>query len=136
LTDSLTIQRRTENMRRIRATNTRPELRVRQMAHAMGYRFRLHVSGLPGKPDIVFPRLKKIIDVRGCFWHQHRGCGDSHIPKSREEYWKPKLEKNCVRDARNASALRRQGYGILVVWECEIRNEARLKRRLERFLGA
>jgi DNA mismatch endonuclease (patch repair protein) len=121
-------------MRRIRAKDTSPEMIVRRLAHAMGFRYRLHVSTLPGKPDLVFPRLRRIIDVRGCFWHGHKGCIDSHIPKSRAGYWRPKLEKNRLRDRSNAAQLRKQGWAILVVWECEIKDSGRLENRIAAFL--
>jgi len=104
----------------------------------MGFRFRLHVASLPGKPDLVFPRLKKIIDVRGCFWHQHGKCSDSRIPKSRLDYWKPKLDRNTERDTANIAKLRRLGWRTLVVWgcECEAHQPDVLAQRLRRFLGA
>ena len=101
----------------------------------MGYRYRLHVSDLPGKPDLVFPRLRRITEVQGCFWHQHPGCIDAHIPKTRQEYWEPKLSRNRQRDAINRRALSRLGWRVLVVWECEIKDTLRLARRLARFLG-
>src|SRR5258707_13139730 len=88
-------------MRNIRAKNTSPEMTVRRLVHRMGFRYRLHVAHLPGKPDLVFSKLKKIIEVRGCFWHGHQGCIDSHIPKSRVQYWRPKLKKNAERDPAN-----------------------------------
>jgi DNA mismatch endonuclease (patch repair protein) len=122
-------------MRRIRSRDTSAEMIVRRMVHAMGYRYRLHVAALPGKPDIVLPRLAKIIDVRGCFWHQHAGCADSHIPASRADYWRPKLLGNRARDAANVRALRKLGWRILVVWECETKSPAKLSRRIARFLG-
>jgi DNA mismatch endonuclease, patch repair protein len=122
-------------MRRIRSVHTKPELLVRSAVHAMGYRFRLHRTDLPGKPDMVFPRLGKIIEVRGCFWHQHAGCIDSHVPASNREYWEAKLVRNAQRDRANLRALRKLGWQVLVVWECEARNAARLARRLRRFLG-
>src|SRR5688572_22583993 len=121
MVDKISPQRRSENMRRIRSKGMRPELIIRRMVHAMGYRFRLHVAELPGKPDLVFPRLRKVIDVRGCFWHQHgHRCIDSHIPKSRVTYWKPKLEANRLRDNQNIKKLRALGWNVLVVWECEV----------------
>ncbi len=132
--DSLTAERRSANMRAIRAKHTSPEVAVRRITHALGFRYRLHVPTLPGKPDLVFSRLKKIIEVRGCFWHQHHGCIESHFPKSRLEYWGPKLARNCERDTANARALRRQGWRILIVWECQVKDAARLTRRIERFL--
>src|SRR5579872_2154742 len=102
-------------MRRILSQNTSPEMIVRHLVHGMGFRYRLHVVRLPGKPDLVFPRLKKIIEVRGCFWHQHGRCIDSHIPKSRLDYWKPKLERNVQRDKTNEKTLRKMGWKMLVL---------------------
>jgi DNA mismatch endonuclease, patch repair protein len=134
VTDKLTPERRSENMRRIRSTNTSPEMIVRRFVHGMGFRYRLHVAKLPGKPDLVFTRLKKIIEVRGCFWHQHGRCIDSHIPQSRLEYWRPKLQRNLRRDEANQRTLRDLGWKILVVWECET-TSPNLVRRLKRFLG-
>jgi DNA mismatch endonuclease, patch repair protein len=134
VTDSLTPDCRSENMRRIRAKGTSPEMVVRRAVHAMGYRYRLHVATLPGKPDLVLPRLKKIIEVRGCFWHQHKGCIDSHIPKSRTEYWRPKLTGNRQRDNKNEKQLRAAGWRLLTLWECEVRDVARLRKRLLAFL--
>lgn len=107
---------------------------MRRMVHGMGYRFRLHSPKLPGKPDLVFPRLRKIIEVRGCFWHQHRGCIDAHIPKSRTTYWVPKLRRNQERDRDNLKELRRLGWRVLVVWECEV-SKKKLPAKIEKFLG-
>ena len=134
--DTIPIDRRSENMRRIRSKSTKPEMAVRRIVHLLGYRFRLHSAALPGKPDLVFPRLKKIIEVRGCFWHQHQGCIDSHIPKSRVEYWGPKLQKNVSRDKENLQALRRFGWRVLIVWECQVKpsKATRLTTHLRRFL--
>jgi DNA mismatch endonuclease, patch repair protein len=134
VTDSITPERRSENMRRIRSKGMRPELLVRRLVHSMGYRFRLHVLDLPGKPDLVLVRLKKIIEVRGCFWHQHGECVDSHIPKSRIEYWRPKLQRNKRRDKRNTRQLEKLGWKVFIVWECEVGNLERLQRRLAKFL--
>jgi DNA mismatch endonuclease (patch repair protein) len=134
MTDKLTPSHRSANMSKIRAKNTAPEMLVRRLVHSMGFRYRLHVSRLPGKPDLVFPRLKKIIDVRGCFWHQHRGCIDSHVPKSRQEYWAPKLKMNCQRDKKNRRKLRAQGWAVLTLWECELRDSAQVKKQVTAFL--
>jgi DNA mismatch endonuclease (patch repair protein) len=101
----------------------------------MGFRFRLHVASFPGKPDIVLSRLKRIIEVRGCFWHQHPGCIDAHIPKTRVEYWGPKLERNQRRDAENMKGLKALGWKVLTIWECQVRDQRRLERQLRRFLG-
>jgi DNA mismatch endonuclease (patch repair protein) len=133
--DTISADRRSENMRRISSKGMKPEMAVRQLAHGMGYRYRLHSPKLPGKPDLVFPRLKKIIEVRGCFWHQHGGCIDSHVPKSRTEYWRPKLQRNQRRDIENIQKLRDLGFRVLVLWECEITKDKRLAKKLRRFLG-
>ncbi|MGH9593044.1 MAG: very short patch repair endonuclease, partial [Bryobacteraceae bacterium] len=135
VTDKLTPERRSENMRRIRSRDTSPEMLVRRAVHGMGFRYRLHVANLPGKPDLVFPRHSKIVEVRGCFWHQHGKCVDSHIPKSRRSYWIPKLEGNRSRDAANLRSLKALGFRVLVVWECEAANKSRLTAKLRRFLG-
>jgi DNA mismatch endonuclease, patch repair protein len=122
-------------MRRIRSKDTSPEMTVRRMVHGMGFRYRLHSSTLPGKPDLVFPRLKKIIEVRGCFWHQHDGCMDSHIPKSRTEYWRPKLARNQERDRENEKAWRQMGWKLLTIWECKAESAA-TEKRVAAFLRA
>lgn len=132
--DKLTQSERSANMRRIRSRDTSPELRVRQLVHSMGFRYRLHVRNLPGCPDLVFPRLRKIIFVHGCFWHPHGRCRYSHIPKSNLEYWLPKLESNRLRDRRNLAALRRLGWKVLTVRECETDQMAKLSAKLRKFL--
>ena len=135
MADTIDPERRSENMRRIKSKGMRPELVVRRLIHSMGYRFRLHVPGLPGKPDIVLSRHKKIIEVRGCFWHQHGKCIDSHIPKTRLEYWLPKLQRNQRRDKKNIRKLKALGWNVLVVWECEVNsNSEGLSRNLLKFL--
>jgi DNA mismatch endonuclease (patch repair protein) len=106
---------------------------VRRLVHGMGFRYRLHVPDLPGKPDMVFPRLRKIIEVRGCFWHQHKGCIDSRIPKSRIEYWRPKLVGNQQRDKKNDRQLRKLGWAVLTIWECQA-NKSGTSRRVASFL--
>ncbi len=134
--DTISRKRRSEIMRRIKSKGTRPEITVRRLVHSMGFRFRLHVPNLPGKPDIVFPRLKKIIEVKGCFWHQHGVCIDSRIPKSRVAYWRPKLIKNVIRDKRNLVRLRRLGWHVLVLWECEVMatDPRSFERKVKQFL--
>jgi DNA mismatch endonuclease, patch repair protein len=132
--DTISPERRSANMSRIRSRDTSPEMAVRRLVHGMGYRYRLHVAQLPGKPDLVFPRLKRIIEVRGCFWHQHHGCIDSHIPKSRTEYWAPKLARNQRRDKENGRKLRALGWRVCAVWECEVKNTVKLSKRLAAFL--
>ena len=122
-------------MSRIRSRNTSPEMIVRRTVHKMGYRYRLHVTELPGKPDLVFPKLRRIIEVRGCFWHQHACCIDSHIPKSRRGYWLPKLKANLRRDKENGLKLRNLGWRLLVIWECELGDSQQVSRRLATFLA-
>lgn len=123
-------------MSRIRSQNTSPEMAVRRAAHGLGYRYVLHDARLPGKPDLVFPRLRAIIDVRGCFWHQHRNCIDSHIPKTATDYWEPKLLRNKQRDALNLRKLKAMGWRVLVIWECEAADRGRLTRKIAKFLAS
>jgi len=119
MNDRLSPEERSAHMRRIRGRDTRPEMRVRQLLHRMGYRFRLHRRDLPGSPDIVLPRLRAAIFVHGCFWHQHAGCRLARLPKSRPEYWLPKLERNAERDGHAIAALVKAGWRAIVIWECE-----------------
>jgi DNA mismatch endonuclease (patch repair protein) len=133
--DTVSPELRSAIMSRIHGRDTLPEMIVRSLVHGMGYRYRLHVAKLPGKPDLVFPRLKCVIEVRGCFWHQHRGCGRSGIPASRREFWAPKLERNQRRDEENMRKLRALGWRPCVVWECETKGTWKLFKRLARFLG-
>jgi len=107
---------------------------VSRLVHKMGYRYRLHVQTLPGCPDMVFPRLQKIIQVHGCYWHPHGLCRRSHIPKSRLDYWLPKLEGNRSRDQKNLRLLHEQGWDVLVIRECQIDDEATVMERLQNFL--
>lgn len=132
--DRLSPQRRSENMRRIRCKDTSPEMTVRRLVHRMGFRYRLHVHALPGRPDLVFPRLKKIIQVQGCFWHQHAGCPQAHVPKSRIEYWRPKLLNNRKRDRLNGKLLREDGWEVLTIWECEVAAATLIEQRIAEFL--
>jgi len=121
-------------MSRIGGKDTAPELLVRRLLHALGFRFRLHRKDLPGTPDIVFPSRRKIIFVNGCFWHAH-GCRMGRPPKSRPEFWIPKLRKNSLKDARNVRALRNMGWGVLYIWQCQISVPDKLEARLISFLG-
>lgn len=134
--DKLSRETRSALMSRIKSKDTQPEMTVRHLVHAMGRRYRLHVGSLPGCPDLVFPRDKKLIFVHGCFWHQHARCPRAKPPRSRGEYWTKKLERNRMRDARNVSALRRQGWRVLTIRECQLLQIDRVERRLEKFLGA
>jgi DNA mismatch endonuclease (patch repair protein) len=105
------------------------------LIYKLGYRFRLHRKDLPGRPDIVFPGLRKVIFMHGCFWHQHSGCREGRIPGSRADYWGPKLDRNQIRDAANQARLEEQGWKALVVWECELKNAAAVKKTVKQFLG-
>ena len=127
---------RSANMAKIRSRDTKPEMIVRKICWGLGCRYRLHAKDLPGRPDLVFRRLQKVILVNGCFWHQHRGCLDGRIPKTRREYWVPKLTGNKRRDALNKSRLTRMGWKYLVVWECQTSDPEKLLRRLSRFLSS
>ena len=106
-------------MARIRSKNTKPEHIVRSLLHRMGYRFRLYRNDLPGRPDIVMPKYKTVVFVHGCFWHQHKGCRDGVVPKTKRRYWKPKLTRNVLRDKEHVRALRALGWRVVSIWECE-----------------
>jgi DNA mismatch endonuclease (patch repair protein) len=130
--DTLSPAERSERMSLVRGKDTKPELVVRKLLWRMGFRYRLHGAGLPGRPDIVFAVHRKVVLVHGCFWHQHPGCGRQ--PKSRQDFWLPKLGANRERDLKNQRRLRAMGWTYLVTWECQLRNQAVLESRLRRFL--
>jgi len=132
--DTISPVRRSENMRRIRSADMKPEMTVRRLVHALGYRYRLHVKNLPGKPDLVFTRRRKVIFVHGCFWHQQPGCREGRPPGSNASYWGPKLLRNMERDAAALTALGAAGWRALVIWECEV-DAPVLAARLRDFLG-
>ena len=121
-------------MSRIRGRDTKPELRVRRIAHGLGFRFRLHRRDLPGCPDIVFPRYRAVIQVHGCFWHRHPECRLASCPKTRVEFWKKKFERNVQRDRRNERALTDLGWRTMVIWECETKDTKAVAARIESFL--
>lgn len=129
---------RSHNMRSVRSKDTRPELKVRSMLHKLGYRYRLHRADLPGRPDIVFPSRRKVVEVRGCFWHQHQdpACRKNKHPKTREAWWKSKLDRNLLRDAANEQQLEEMGWQVCIIWECELKALAEVRERLIKFLGA
>jgi len=122
-------------MSRIRRSDPKPELIVRKLLHAIGYRFRIQMKGVPGRPDIAFPRRRKIVQVHGCFWHAHQDCAAFRIPTTRQEFWQAKFSRNRERDAKVEAAARAQGWQVLVIWECELKNPEVLERRLCDFLG-
>jgi DNA mismatch endonuclease (patch repair protein) len=127
--------KRSALMSRVKGRNTKPELAVRRIAHALGFRFRLNRRSLAGSPDLVFPRVKKVIFVHGCFWHRHTGCSKSTIPKTRRTFWCSKFNANVARDAHNEAELRKLGWDVSVIWECETQDERHLRCVLEAFLG-
>ncbi|EPF1846521.1 TPA: very short patch repair endonuclease [Pseudomonas aeruginosa] len=120
MTDFLSPAERSDRMSRIRGKDTQPELALRKVLHRLGLRYRLHGAGLPGKPDLVFPRYKTVVFVHGCFWHRHSGCKIATTPKSNTQFWQEKFEKNMARDAQKAIELQASGWTVLVVWECEL----------------
>ena len=134
--DRVSPETRSRTMRAIRSKDMKPELAVRRLVHGMGYRYRLHRHGLPGRPDMVFAGRRKVIFFHGCFWHQHSdpGCKIAHRPKSNLDYWLPKLDGNVVRDADNQIRLRELGWDSLVIWECEVRAGEGVAERIRDFL--
>ena len=136
MADRLTEEQRSSLMSRIRTKHTGPELKVRSGAHGAGYRYALHRKDLPGQPDIVLPRFKSVVFVHGCFWHQHKGCRKSTLPTTRREFWAAKLSRNVNRDSENELRLRRAGWRVLVIWECETKARQTIIRKLRRFLGS
>ena len=125
-------------MQAIRSKGMKPEMAVRRLVHGMGYRYRLHRQDLPGNPDLVLSRHNKVIFVHGCFWHRHGdpSCKIAHRPKSNKSYWLPKLKRNRKRDRESQAKLKEMGWKVLVLWECQLRNEKWLRRTLKKFLGA
>jgi len=130
MTDIVDTKRRSTIMARIGGRNTTPELAVRRIAHRMGLRFRIHRKDLPGCPYLVFPKHHLVIFVHGCFWHRHQGCKYAYTPKSRIEFWTEKFESGVARDAHQQAALQALGWRVLVIWECEIKDEAAVRSRL------
>lgn len=135
VTDTLDRKRRSENMSRIRGTNTAPELAVRRIAHRLGLRFRLHRRDLPGRPDLVLSKYHLAVFVHGCFWHRHEGCRYAYKPKSHIRFWDRKFSQNVKRDGRIEDELRALGWSILVIWECETRDTALVEQRLTDYVN-
>ena len=136
MVDVHTKDQRSYNMSRIRAKNTRPEMLVRSMVHRMGYRYALHCRDLPGKPDIVLTKHRKIILVHGCFWHMHNCRFGKVTPKTHAKFWESKRQGNVARDKANIRKLRKAGWKVLTVWECQTRNEEKLTKKLDKFLSS
>jgi DNA mismatch endonuclease, patch repair protein len=133
--DIVSKAQRSRMMGRITGRNTQPERVVRKLLRELGVGYRLHVATLPGKPDIVMQGRRKIVEVRGCFWHRHEGCPYAYRPKSNVAFWEAKFASNVVRDKRNDATLRNSGWQVLIVWECEIADVKLLVRRLKRFVA-
>lgn len=128
--DTISPEERSRVMSRVKSRDTRPEMIVRRLLHGMGYRYRLHVAGLPGRPDLVFRSRKKVIFVHGCFWHRHANCRLTTTPSQNREFWLRKFEENVRRDQRNIERLRELGWHVSIVWQCETKNSDELARRL------
>jgi len=135
--DKISAEKRSKNMSAIRSKDTGPEMQVRRLIHGMGYRYRLHSTKLPGRPDLVFASKKKIVFVNGCFWHQHNdpSCPIARSPKSHKDYWIPKLARNRDRDRSRIDELKKLGWSIFVLWECEIEGKVDLKEIIRNFLS-
>ncbi|QOZ77970.1 very short patch repair endonuclease [Bradyrhizobium sp. CCBAU 53351] len=128
--DRMTTEQRSRVMSRVRGRDTAPEMTVRRIAHALGLRFRLHRRDLPGTPDLVFPKSRTAVFVHGCFWHRHPGCSRASMPQTRIEFWRSKLAGNVVRDRAASAALKKAGWKVAVVWECEVKNPDKVGKRL------
>jgi DNA mismatch endonuclease (patch repair protein) len=134
--DKIPTERRSENMRRIRGRDTRPELAVRKICRELGYTgYRLHRTDLPGKPDLAWIGRRQVIFVHGCFWHGHDCAEGARVPKSNQKYWIPKIERNRLRDIEHNGALRERGWRVLVVWECNVKDPVALSETLRSFLS-
>ena len=132
--DPLSHAQRSERMSRVRSKNTKPELQVRRRIWSLGYRYRLHSNKLPGKPDLVFARRRKVIFIHGCFWHQHKNCRQYRMPNTRLDFWIPKLQGNVKRDRLNQRSIRRLGWEYFIIWECQLKDKE-LTDRITSFLA-
>lgn len=135
MTDTLSPKERSERMSRIRGKDSNPEMKLRRLVHGLGFRYRLHVEDLPGKPDLVFPARHAVIFMHGCFWHRHEGCKLARLPKSKLNFWKKKLETNRERDLRHHQQLLELGWSVLVVWECQLGDTVNASRIIQEFLN-
>jgi DNA mismatch endonuclease, patch repair protein len=134
MADVFSSEKRSWIMARVHSKNTTPEITVRQVLRSLGFRYTLNSARLPGKPDIVISKQRKLIFVHGCFWHQHKGCKASERPVSNIEYWNQKLDKNIIRDKKNLSMLKKSGWDVLIIWECQIKKPGILNRKLVNFM--
>ena len=135
MTDHVDTAKRSLIMAAVHSKNTKPEMLVRRIVHALGFRYRLHAADLPGHPDLVFPKRCKVIFVHGCFWHRHAGCRYTTTPKTRVEFWQEKFDANVARDRRTVRALKKQGWSVLIVWQCQLKNPEKLVGKLNDFLA-
>ena len=134
--DHVTTETRSKIMSAVHPKNTKPEIRVRKLIHAMGYRYRLHDKKLPGKPDLVFKSKKKVIFVNGCFWHGHKRCEKAKLPKTHTDYWQNKIELNKIRDRRNEKKLKEMGWTYLKIWQCDLKRMELISKCVCDFLDA
>lgn len=134
MADVFTKKKRSQIMASVHSKNTTPERIVRSTLHRLGYRFSIASNKLPGKPDIILRRFRKVIFVHGCFWHQHKGCNASERPISNSEYWNNKLDRNVLRDRKNISLLKKNGWDVIIIWECQIRKNSALVKKLSKFM--
>ena len=135
MTDTVSPETRSRIMSRVKSKGMKPEMKVRRLLHGLGYRYRLHRADLPGRPDLTFPSRRKVVFVNGCFWHGHPGCPRVRIPEANRDYWVSKLNRNRARDERNVALLGNSGWGVMTVWECQLRDFATVAERLVAFLG-
>jgi DNA mismatch endonuclease (patch repair protein) len=127
-------EKRSELMSKVRTAGTRPEMTVRRKLHSLGFRYRLHSGNLPGKPDIVLPKHRSVIFVHGCFWHHHKGCPKSKLPVTNAEFWRDKIFSNVKRDAKKTTELKKLGWQVLIIWECEAKS-GQFTKKLDRFMN-
>ncbi len=135
MVDHVSLEARSRNMALVKSKGTKPEMRVRRLLHGLGYRYRLHYAGLPGRPDLVFVARRKVVFVNGCFWHRHSGCRRASVPATNRDFWLAKLESNQTRDARNVALLETEGWAVMTVWQCQLSDLEAVAHRLTSFLG-
>lgn len=134
MVDTVTAKVRSRIMAQVKSKDTRPEMTVRRLLHGLGYRYRLHRTDLPGRPDLTFPSRRKVVFVNGCFWHNHANCAKVRVPSSNRTYWLAKLERNSNRDKRNLSLLERDGWTPMTIWECELHDLETVAKKVTAFL--
>ena len=134
MADTLSTEERSRLMAKIKGKNTAPERAVRSLLHRAGYRFRIHVRGLPGTPDVVLPKYRAVVFIHGCFWHRHRNCKIATMPQSHKKFWSEKFARNVANDARHRRKLRRLGWRVVTVWSCQLRHPERVLAKIEKAL--